>query len=168
MSAGNPEERARAALASGHEAEALVEVLADRCIARRLGRRILQQLQPARLVLAALDQQPAQCVHDRGIARRRFQRTFREVQRLGTVAQLPLRIGHVVQHQRVRTIRHRQDAIIGGNGIAPVALLHRRIGLRQGLHQVFDMEFPQPFADDIAYSAADNILRLPVREWKEW
>lgn len=29
MSAGNPEERARAALASGHEAEALVEVLAE-------------------------------------------------------------------------------------------------------------------------------------------
>jgi len=45
---------------------------------------------------------------------------------------------------------------------------YARIGLRQGLHQVFDMEFPQPFADDIAYSAADNILRLPIREWKEW
>ncbi len=45
---------------------------------------------------------------------------------------------------------------------------YARIGLRQGLHQVFDMEFPQPFPDDIAYSAADNILRLPVREWKEW
>ncbi|MFC0243914.1 hypothetical protein ACFOLL_12105 [Falsochrobactrum ovis] len=45
---------------------------------------------------------------------------------------------------------------------------YARIGLRQGLHQAFDLEFPQPFADDIAYSAADNILRLPVREWKEW
>ena len=45
---------------------------------------------------------------------------------------------------------------------------YARIGLRQGLHQAFDLEFPQLFPDEFTDDAHSNVLHLLVREWKEW
>lgn len=45
---------------------------------------------------------------------------------------------------------------------------YARIGLRQGLHQAFDLEFPQLFPDEFTDDTHSNVLHLPVREWKEW
>src|SRR5688572_4160346 len=108
---------------------------------------LLEEWQTARGVLA-LDVQPSERIGDRGIARQRFARAYREIQRSGVTA-LIVEPSEVVQRRRVARIRL-QHLLVKLDRSVLVAAFQRQRRERKSSWRI------------------GGVLTRPFLEWRLW